>query len=137
MSVMVQTIQELRDARPVRGAPDARRRMPPHDVDAVARALIALLDEPDTRQGRSGAFDELRRKYTWDRAAEPLLQFCLTPRRDLAKAESTAPVQAVSRDDPVTLEAENAHLREIVKGYESGRIMRLMAALQRRRRSPK
>jgi glycosyltransferase involved in cell wall biosynthesis len=106
-------------------------RVQPHDAEAVARALDALLSESDTRLDRAGAFSELRSKYNWARVAEPLARFCHAPRLDPTKEALTPPSSGGGGSDQAALQAENAHLKELVKGYEAGRVMRLMMALRR------
>lgn len=120
------------------------RTVPPNDVDAVARALNAFLDEPDTRLRRKAAFDELRTAYCWQQAAAALIRFCRDPRRDTAKEEAAALVDAAKEDNTrsriappprdgevASLRSEIARLETLVHGYESGRVMRLIAAVRR------
>lgn len=47
------------------------------DVVALEHALARVLDEPPPRD----RFSALAERYTWERAAQPLLEFCLSPRR--------------------------------------------------------
>ncbi|HYN89381.1 MAG TPA: glycosyltransferase, partial [Ardenticatenaceae bacterium] len=49
------------------------------DADAVAVALLELLATP--RQQHSAGFEAARAVLTWERAAQPLIDFCLRPRR--------------------------------------------------------
>ncbi len=107
-------------------------KVPAYDVTAVTRALMGFLDEPDTRRQRSKTFDELRTTYSWERVAEPLIHFCDAPRLDPAKAEVMALTRAGDGGERATCDAEIARLQKLVQGYESGRFMRLMAALRRR-----
>jgi glycosyltransferase involved in cell wall biosynthesis len=116
--------------------------VPPSDVNALACALNSFLDEPDTRARRKTTFDELRATYRWEQAAKPLVRFCEAPRLDATKREAMALTGAGKRtstssseeDDLAALQAEVVRLRKLVKGYESGRVMRLMAALRLRGR---
>ncbi|HNS49564.1 MAG TPA: glycosyltransferase family 4 protein [Anaerolineae bacterium] len=114
----------------------------PYDVDGVANALVAFLDEEDTRSQRKPAFDSLRAACCWEQAAEPLVRFCQTPRIDAAKADAMAltgslkdmAAQAAPGDSAAALRDQVARLQEIVRGYEAGRVMRLMRALRLGRR---
>jgi hypothetical protein len=47
------------------------------DVEGLARALAQMLASPPP----PGRFGPLALRHTWERAAEPLVRFCLTPRR--------------------------------------------------------
>ena len=111
--------------------------VPPYGVEEVERALAALLDNPDTRQNHKASFDELRTIYRWERVAAPLVRFCSAPRLDPSKAQAIALARAGDGGERAAGDAEIARLQKLVQGYESGRFMRLMAALRRRRRSPK
>jgi glycosyltransferase involved in cell wall biosynthesis len=51
----------------------------PGHSDALSKALIALLDEPDARQRRSAAFRQASEQLLWERVAEPLLRYCRQP----------------------------------------------------------
>ncbi len=51
----------------------------PGDADALAEALIALLDEPDARGSRRDAFRQVAERFTWERVAGPLLHYCRRP----------------------------------------------------------
>jgi hypothetical protein len=100
-------------------------------VDEVARAINALLDEPDARSARRAAFDELRQRFSWDRVVEPLVRFCQAPRKGLGKQDVAVLLDSGAEREKATSRAEIARLREIVHGYESGRLMRILAALHR------
>jgi glycosyltransferase involved in cell wall biosynthesis len=119
----------------------------PGDVDGVARAIQGLLDEPEPRQAREAAFSELRRKYSWEQVAAPLVRFCRSPRVDPAKQEAAlaesewtgkeaemALAEATWKSEQAGLQAEIGRLEGLVRGYESGRLMRLLSALHRLRR---
>jgi len=100
-------------------------------VDEVARAINALLDEPDARSTRRAAFDALRQRFSWDRVAEPLVRFCQSPCKGLGKQDAAVLLDSVAEREKAASRAEIARLREIVHGYESGRLMRILAALHR------
>lgn len=94
------------------------------DVEAVAAALAALLDEP--RHTRAAAFEAARAQFTWEHAAEPLVRFCLNPYRAPDKAvlgeKFGNPVQ-------VALAEQLATAQKTIAAYESGKFMRMMHAL--------
>jgi hypothetical protein len=103
-------------------------------VDEVARAINALLDEPDARAARQAAFDELRQAFSWDRVAEPFVRFCQAPRRGPSKPDAVALLDSETEREKALLRADIARLQEIVHGYESGRLMRALATLHKLRR---
>ena len=49
--------------------------VPPFDVDAVARSLIAILDRP--KSAWAPAFEPLRETFQWSQVVQPLLRYCL------------------------------------------------------------
>jgi len=51
----------------------------PGDAGALARALIALLDEPDARTSRQAAFRQIAEQYRWERVTAPLVRYCQEP----------------------------------------------------------
>jgi glycosyltransferase involved in cell wall biosynthesis len=51
----------------------------PGSVEALAQALIALLDEADARQCRGQAFRQIAEHFTWERVIEPLSHYCRQP----------------------------------------------------------
>ena len=65
------------------------------DEVAVAEALARLHDEPIPAE----RFDAARRDLTWERAAEPLVAFCLAPRRAPDRAPRS--FQPAPREDRV------------------------------------
>jgi hypothetical protein len=69
--------------------------VPAGDVDGLARALAKMLSDPPPAE----CFAPLIERHTWERAARPLLGFCLSPRRapDLGM-ERPSPEEAASRD---------------------------------------
>ena len=101
-------------------------------VDQVAEAIGNLLDEPNPRVARREAFAELRDAFSWCRVVEPLVRFCETPRRRIGKQRPDiySGVESDGDDqEKAALKAEVRHLREIVDGYRSGKIMRLLERL--------
>ncbi len=53
--------------------------VPAGDVDAVAAAIVQLIDDPD-RQNREPRFAALREELSWTRVIEPVARFCAAPR---------------------------------------------------------
>jgi glycosyltransferase involved in cell wall biosynthesis len=53
----------------------------PGDTEALAGALIALLDEPDARGARREAFHHVAQQFQWERVSQPLRRFCRQPWR--------------------------------------------------------
>lgn len=53
----------------------------PDDTEALASALIALLDEPDARGSRREAFRHVAEQFQWERVSQPLRRFCQQPWR--------------------------------------------------------
>jgi hypothetical protein len=99
------------------------------DVEQVARAINALLDEDDTRASRQPAFGLLQQKYDWQQVTRPLLQFCSAPHRDASRRHALDASEQEAKAELLALQAAIARLQETVDGYESGRLMRTLAAL--------
>lgn len=59
---------------------DAGRIVPPGDDMALARALIALCDDPYERRLLGARAHALGQSFTWETVAQPLLAFCRAPR---------------------------------------------------------
>jgi glycosyltransferase involved in cell wall biosynthesis len=53
----------------------------PGDPEGLASSLIALLDEPDARGARRGAFRHVAEEFQWERVSQPLRRFCQQPWR--------------------------------------------------------
>lgn len=95
-----------------------------HAVDEVAAALLRLLDEP--RSARAAGFERARQEMTWSRAAAPLVNFCLAPRR--APDRNGWPTQA---SELAHAQAEAAYWRDLAQRYAQGRVMRALAGVDR------
>jgi len=126
----------------------------PGDVEGLAAALNALLDEADARGARRAAFQEVAGQFTWEQVARPLLDYCRQPRR-AADTEQAIPDEGlrseVARARRQQIEAETARraaderagdlaarLAESEARFQAamdGRVMRLMTGLQRTLRS--
>jgi hypothetical protein len=103
----------------------------PGAVDAVAAAICTLLDEAESRQARERGFSSLRKRYHWEAVASPLVRFCDEPRIDPGKQDAHSLALDDVQSEQSALRAEAARLEEMVHGYESGRIMRTLAALHK------
>ena len=51
----------------------------PGNVEALAEALIALLDESDARPRRREAFRQVAERFLWPRVTQPLRRYCRQP----------------------------------------------------------
>jgi hypothetical protein len=92
----------------------------PGDVEAVAAAIVALVDEAPTMRGE--AFTRARTELNWERAAAPLVTFCRAPRRAPDRNNHWLP----NLHQVEELQAEVAHWRGLVTRYAQGRFMRAM-----------
>jgi len=103
------------------------------DVDGVAEAILRLLETP--REAFDERFEKARRELTWERAAQPLVEFCRHPRQAPDKR-----ALGERLENPLYLEEmarykdEVARLQALVEGYERGRFIRLMKWLHNLRR---
>ncbi len=113
------------------------RVVPVQDVDAVAQALVELLQTP--REAWAPAFAQAREALTWARAVEPLRAFCRAPRIAPDKAAGLGRGNPLFIRDLETLRAELEVARRerdeaqaLVQAYERGRFMRFMRWLKER-----
>lgn len=127
------------------------RVVPAQDPTSVAEAIVELLSAP--REVYSAAFVRARTDLTWERAAQPLLTFCRTPRiapDKLSDAIRGNPLFAQQMETLSThlevaqrkcAETQNQlsmYKREIteaqalIAAYERGRFIRLMRWLKER-----
>ncbi len=116
--------------------------VPPGDVEAIAAALLRLLDTPDLRQTYRERFERVRPLLTWERACEPIARFCERPRFALDRMaggtwwQSPAEQQLRSEIEDLRAEREQQRLemerlQALVQGYERGRFIRFMRFLHR------
>lgn len=102
----------------------------PGDEEAVAQAILRLLDTENLRDVYREHFDRVRPQFTWERVCEPIARFCAQPR--LAPDRTAGAISLEEgRDKAVedliaSQEAEIARLGTLVEGYEQGRFIRLM-----------
>ncbi len=118
---------------------------PAGDAAGFAQALLELADQPQMRQQYASAFASARAAFSWQRALEPLVAFCTSPRYAADRAAATEiaartpPVPQVNREAELEaiIEAKNAHiahLENLIRRLESGRVMRLLSLVERLRR---
>lgn len=95
------------------------------DDAGVADAMLRLLEIP--KEAWRGRFERARRDLTWERAAQPLIEFCRHPRRapDLV-ALGDQMGNPYYMGQVAHYAEEVARLRALVNGYERGRFIRLM-----------
>ncbi len=105
------------------------------DVEMVRLAMLELLDTP--RTALSAASEAARSSLTWDRAAAPLLAFCLNPKRAADKLAVHQPQWDIDALERLCADQQSEldRLRSLVRGYESGRFIQFSRWLQRLRRS--
>jgi glycosyltransferase involved in cell wall biosynthesis len=111
------------------------------DVDGVAGAMLHLLETPRTTFGER--FERARQALTWERAAQPLVTFCRSPRRAPDK-EAGCVGNPYYLDRIAHLASEKLLLKEhmegriawlegVVRGYESGKFIRFTRFVHRLR----
>jgi hypothetical protein len=105
------------------------------DVQAVTEAILELLGT-DPEIWRI-PFEEARAELTWERAAQPLVAFCMNPRRSTDRRRTSHGIigpeipQVELEVRLAQQERELARLRSLVAGYERGRFIRFMRWLHR------
>lgn len=103
------------------------------DERGVAEAILQLLETP--KSAWAPRFQRAQQDLTWERAAQPLLEFCRNPRRAPDKvALGNRLGSPFYMNEIARLREENASLRSLVAGYERGRFIRLMRWLHRVKR---
>ena len=55
--------------------------VPPGDVDALAQAIVEMVETPNLQEAYRPRFDRMLEQLTWERAVEPLAAFCRHPQR--------------------------------------------------------
>lgn len=96
----------------------------PQNVDAVAQAILQIIESPVDRRAK---FTTAREALTWERAAEPLIRFCQNPRR---AADRQAPLGAnLSNYNVETAVHRITELEQLVKAYENGKFIRFMRTI--------
>jgi glycosyltransferase involved in cell wall biosynthesis len=104
--------------------------VPPEDEEAVAGAILRLLNTSRLRGSYDDRYNEVRQKLAWERVCEPIARFCERPSFAPDRASGLEPTLTAGFGGPSkenTTELER--LRSVVDGYESGRFIRFMAWL--------
>jgi glycosyltransferase involved in cell wall biosynthesis len=96
------------------------------DEVAVADAILSLLD--GAREDLSPGLARARQALSWEKAAEPLIAFCRSPRQAADKAFLDPLPEGPACADEI------ARLRALVAGFEGGRFIRFTRWLHRMRR---
>jgi hypothetical protein len=65
---------------------DLGRIVEPGDLDGMTESLLDLLQLPPVDTGRKHGFEKVRSQLTWERAARPLVRFCLRPHPAIDRA---------------------------------------------------
>lgn len=103
------------------------------DVDGVAEAIGRLAARP--RDSFAPQFARLQEQLRWERCAGPLVDFCRQPYHAPDRGLFAAGQESgVGIDELLRQQREIAHLREVIAGYENGRLMRLLNWVQTTRR---
>jgi len=122
----------------------------PGDVEALSKALIALLGEPQARSRRRQAFGEVSEQFRWESVTEPLVRYCRQPwhagdtghsfkqrwqasqedrsASDLAHAQRRM-AQAEMRNEDLAQQLQQSEDR--FQAAMDGRMMRLLTSVQR------
>ncbi|MCW1970386.1 MAG: hypothetical protein KIH69_019930, partial [Anaerolineae bacterium] len=109
--------------------------VPYGDAEAVAAALLQLLDQPPP----PAQFDQLRAHYTWANCAAPLIRMCQQPRRAADRLNHplsqgnphyAAEAAIAAQGQLEQLARERDQWRDLAQRYEAGRLMRLLKKLK-------
>ncbi len=105
------------------------------DAEMVHRAMLELLDTP--RAAMSAAFEAAQSSLTWERAAAPLLAFCLSPKQAADRVAGHQPQWDIDALQQLCAGQQNEldRLRSLVRDYERGRFIRFTRWLKRLRHS--
>ncbi len=115
--------------------------IPIGNADAFAQALLDLTSSPDPRGRYAAVFDAVRPQFTWSRSLEPLVNFCRQPyaaadRLRLDTHTKPAQMKREAKLETIIVEKNRhiAHLEDLIKRLESGRVMRLLRWIEQRRK---
>jgi len=111
--------------------------VPPEDDEAIAAALLRLLEVADLRGAHREGFEQVRPAFTWENACEPIVRFCqqphLAPDRAAQRDQLQTPAEATLSSQVQQLQeegkqqqAEISRLQTLVHEYEQGRFIQLM-----------
>lgn len=102
------------------------------DVEGVVQAIRNIVGNgPASYQAGLAA---ARQELSWERAARPLIQFCQNPRRAPDRHGRRAGRVPYYERRLKRMERRVEEMERLVKGYESGRVMRLLNSLHRLRK---
>lgn len=102
----------------------------PRDAQAVAEAIVQLLDTPDLREIHRARFEQVRPDFTWEKVCEPIVRFCQQARLAPDRAAGLTAIAPNGDAAMAERDAEIARLQELVAGYERGRFIQLMKRLR-------
>ena len=118
--------------------------VPIGDAAGFAQALLTLTNEPCPRDRYAAAFEAVRAEFTWQRALAPLVTFCANPRYAADRVRPGAAAQPIQPSREAKLDAvireknaHIAHLEDLIRRLESGRVLRLLRWVGRIRRGRK
>lgn len=90
--------------------------VPPEDVDALAGALLRLVEDRDTRAACARDVARVASGFTWDVTLEPLLAFCRSPRYAADRFREGVPdPAAVLAGPPRTVRSELTLARDYLQ----------------------
>ena len=98
-----------------------------HDVAGVAQAILNILDSSQATYQTSLAV--ARAELTWEKAAQPLIQFCLNPVRAADRPKNVLMGVPYYEQTIAQQRTELARLKQLVSAYENGKFMRFMRAI--------
>ncbi len=98
------------------------------DEMGVAKAIQEILETP--KEVWADRFNQVRQQLTWTEASRPLVHFCRAPRYASDKMKEGIIGNAFYQERISQLQREAEQLRELIRGYESGRFIRLMRWLR-------
>ena len=97
------------------------------DVSGVTQAILNILDGSQEEYQTSLAV--ARAELTWEKAAQPLIQFCLNPCRAADRQLDSLTGVPYYKETLARHQVEVARLKRLVAAYENGRFMRLMRTI--------
>jgi hypothetical protein len=117
----------------------------PGDHEAIAAAILRLLDTPNLREAYRERFEQVRPQFTWEQVCQPIARFCQNPQFAADRDHQDRYAQALSkiklislidtlrrdlneRDEQIaTLKVRIANLETELEAIKRGRVMRLMS----------
>ncbi len=73
----------------------------PGDAEGMAQGLLRILRLPDAGASLSPNFEKLRSHLTWEHVAQPLVRFCLQPRRARDHKEPSSQTALLASPTPL------------------------------------